>query len=84
MHFDMNTPEPVIVKCKIGPYPRPMPEGMTDSMPELKVQFNNGDEKTLFEFYPDEISFEESEIIGLTEESARRLKFEKDKNFLQS
>ena len=38
----------------------------------MKVQFNNGDEKTLFEFYPDEISFKESEFIGLTEESARR------------
>ena len=53
-------------------------------MPEVKVQFNNGDEKTLFEFYPDEISFKESEFIGLTEESARRLKFEKDKRYIQS
>jgi len=80
----MKTPEPVIVKCTIGPYPRPMPKGMLDAMPMVKVQFNNGDEKTLFEFYPDEISFKESEFIGLTEESARRLKFEKDKIYIQS
>lgn len=75
---------PVIVKSTIGPYPRPMEQGMFDPMPEVKVQFDNGNEKTLFEFYPDEISFEESEFIGLTEESARRLKFEKDKRYIQS
>ena len=84
MHFDMNTLEPVLVKCTIRPCPRPMPEGMFDPIPEVKVKFNNGDEKTLSEFYPDEISFEESEFIGLTEESARRLKFEKDKRYIQS
>lgn len=78
----MNTTEPIIVKCNIGPYPKPMPEGMFDPMPRVKVQFNNGEEKVLFEYYPDEISFEESEFIGLTEESARRLKFEKDKKFI--
>ena len=80
----MKTIEPVIVKCTIGPYPRLMPEGMLDAKPMVKVQFNNGDEKTLFEFYPDEISFKDSEFIGLTEESARRLKFEKDKRYIQS
>jgi hypothetical protein len=80
----MKTKEPVIVKCKIGPYPRPMSEGMLDPMPDVIVQLSNGDEKTLFDFYPDEISFEESEFIGLTEESARSLKFQKDKRYIQS
>jgi len=80
----MKPTEPIIVNCIIGPYPRPMSEGMFDPMPEVKVQFSNGDKKTLFEFYPDEISFKESEFIGLTEESARRLKFEKDKRYIQS
>jgi hypothetical protein len=80
----MNPTVPLIIKCIIGPYPRPMAEGMFDPMPEVKVQFNNGEEKTLFEFYPDEISFKESEFLGLTEESARRLKFEKDKRYIQS
>ena len=61
-----------------------MPQGMLDSMPKVKVRFNSGEEKTLFEFYPDEITFSESEFIGLTEESARRLKFERDKRFIQS
>lgn len=80
----MNPSEPVIIKCSIGTYPRPMPEGMFDPMPQVKVQFDNGEEKTLFEFYPDEISFTEEEFIGLTEESARKLKFEKDKIFIPS
>jgi hypothetical protein len=80
----MKAKDPVIVKCTIGSYPRPMEQGMFDPMPEVKVQFNNGDAKTLFEFYPDEITFKESEFIGLTEESARRLKFERDKRYIQS
>jgi hypothetical protein len=80
----MNASEPIIVKCTIGPYPRPMEHGMLDPMPQVNVTLNNGEEKVLFEFYPDEISFEESEFIGLTEESARRLKFEKDKKYIQS
>jgi hypothetical protein len=80
----MKAIEPVIVKCSIGPYPRPMEKGILDPMPQVKVKFNNGREKVLFEFYPDEISFDESEFIGLTDESARRLKFEKDKRYIQS
>jgi hypothetical protein len=75
---------PVIVSCSIGPYPRPMPEGMLDSMPKVRVKFNSGEEKILFEFYPDEITFSESEFTGLTEESAQRLKFERDMKYIQS
>ena len=33
----MNTDEPTIVSCKIGPYPRPMPQGMMDQMPTVNV-----------------------------------------------
>lgn len=80
----MKATEPVIVKCTIGQFPRPMEQRIFDPMPEVKVQFSNGYEKTLIEFYPDEISFTESEFIGRTEESARRLKFEKDKRYIQS
>jgi hypothetical protein len=80
----MKTSEPIIIDCKIGPYPRPLESLSFDPMPQVKVQFNNGTEKILFEFYPDEISFKESEFIGLTEESARRLKFDKDKRYIQS
>ena len=80
----MNSPEPVIVKCSIEKYPRPLPEGMFDKMPEVVVTLSNGEEKTLFEFYPDEISFSEVEFIGLTEEMAHRLRFDKDVKYLQS
>ena len=57
---------------------------MFDPMPTVRAQFDNGEEKTLFEFYPDEISFTEDEFIGLTEEEAHLLKFEKDKRYVQS
>jgi hypothetical protein len=80
----MNSREPVIVKCTIGPYPRPIEQGILDPMPQVKVIFDNGTEKILFQFYPDEISFKEAEFLGLTEEAARRLKFKKDKRFIQS
>ena len=80
----MKTQDPQIISCSIGTYPRPMPKGMADQMPKVIVKFDNEEEKTLFDFYPDEISFEESEFIGLTEESARRLKFEKDKKYIHS
>ena len=80
----MNTKEPIISYCSIGPYPKPMPQGMLDPMPKVRVRFDNGEEKFLFEFYPDEISFTEAEFIGLTEESAQILKFDRDKRFLQS
>lgn len=80
----MKRIEPTIVKCEIGPYPRQMPEGMFDLMPEVRVTFDNGVEKVLFDFYPDEISFTKNEFIGLTEESARNLWTEKDIRFIKS
>jgi hypothetical protein len=80
----MNSKVPVIISCSIGPYPRPMPQGMLDSMPKVSVRFNSGEEKILFEFYPDEITFSESEFIGITEEEALRLKYERDIKYIQS
>lgn len=80
----MNKREPLIIKCTIKVYPRPMPEGMLDPMPKVKVQFDDGSEKTLFEFYPDELSFTEDEFIGLTEKQAHKLRMKKDIEFLQS
>lgn len=80
----MKQVDPIIVSCVISTFPRSMPEGMFDPMPMVKVQFDNGEEKTLFEFYPDEISFSENEFVGLTEEAALRLRFEKDKKYIQS
>lgn len=74
-------PEKIIESAKIGLYP----SKITDmKMPEVKVEYEDGSEETLFEFYPDEIDFEEKQFIGLTREEAKRLKFTKDKKFLQS
>jgi hypothetical protein len=80
----MATSKPIIVKCSIGPYPRPMPMGIKDPLPSVNVVLDNGEEHKLFEFYPDEISFTESEFIGLTLDFARRLKYEKDIWYIQS
>jgi len=68
---------PTIIECKIGPYPRKMPEGMLDPMPKVKVKFSDGKEQVIFDFYPDEISFNESDFIGLTLGEAMNLKNKK-------
>jgi len=75
---------PVITKCKIGPFPRPMPEGMFDQMPTVTVKLSNGETLNLFEYYPDEISFVEAEFIGLTVAEAESLLTRKDVKYLQS
>lgn len=62
----------------------PMPRSMFDSMPTVTVTFEDGTSKCLFEFYPDEISFHESEFVGLTEAEARALRTNKDVRFLRS
>ena len=72
--------EPIIIKAKITPLPR----NLFDEMPKVIVFFDDGSSRELFEFYPDEISFSPEEFIGLTEEQAHRLRFEKDKKYLQS
>lgn len=72
-----------IIQCTIGPYPGPMPEGIFDQMPKVKVVFEDGSEKVLFFFYPDELSFSEDEFIGLSERQAMELKQKKDVDYLQ-
>ena len=64
--------------------PRPMPQGMFDPMPTVKVEYDDGTDESLFEFYPDEISFSESEFTGLTREEAMKLRHKKDVNYLRS
>ena len=59
------------------------PRSLFDDMPRVFVTIN-GKEEFLFEYYPDEISFSESEFIGLTLEQAKHLKFKKDRDFLMS
>ena len=51
-----------ITDVTITPMPRPMPLGMFDPMPEVIATFEDGSTKTLFSFYPDEVSFQASEF----------------------
>jgi len=73
-----------IVSAIITPMPRPMPHGMFDPMPEVIATFEDGSSKSLFTFYPDEVSFQASEFIGLTEAEAKLLFHPKDISYLQS
>jgi hypothetical protein len=73
-----------IIDTIITPMPRPMPEGMFDPMPEVIATFEDGSTKTLFSFYPDEVSFRASEFIGLTEEEVHSLHQQRDTAYLRS
>ena len=73
-----------ITSAIITAMPRPMPFGMFDPMPEVVATFEDGSSKNLFSFYPDEISFQASEFIGLTEAEAKSLFHRRDISFLQS
>ena len=64
--------------------PRPMPEGMFDPMPEVVATFEDGSTKSLFSFFPDEVSFQPPEFTGLTEEEAHSLFQRKDTTYLRS
>lgn len=72
--------EPKIVKASITA----MPTTILDPMPKVIATFDTGEEEELFEYYPDEISFTESEFIGLTKAEACKLKFKKDQDYLRS
>ena len=45
--------------------PRPKPVGFSDPMPVVRATFDDGTRKDLFSFYPDEIRFDEGELVGL-------------------
>lgn len=72
--------EPTIVEATITA----MPKSMFDEMPKVIAKFSDGTEHTLFSYYPDEISFQESEFIGLTAREATNLKYRKDRDYLCS
>lgn len=73
-----------IKSVTITAMPRPMPEGMFDPMPEVIATFEDESTKTLFSFYPDEVSFEPGEFTGLTVEEACDLFQRKDRAYLRS
>ena len=62
----------------------PMPKSLFDPMPEVVATFEDGSTKSLFSFYPDELSFQASEFIGFTESEALSLRHRRDVNYLQS
>ena len=73
-----------IISAIISPMPRPMPEVMFDPMPEVVATFEDGSTKSLFSYFPDEVSFQPSEFRGLTEEDAHSLFQRKDTTYLRS
>ena len=72
-----------IISAIISPMPRPMPEGMFDPMPEVVATFEDGSTKSLFSYFPDEVSFQPSEFSGLAEEDAHSLFQRKDTTYLR-
>jgi len=50
----------------------------------ITATFDNGENKELFDFYPDEVMFSSNEFVDKTEEEARHLFFVKDKAYLKS
>jgi len=69
-----------IVSATIGP----MPRSMFDPMPKVTVTFEDGTEKVLFMFFPDEIMFYSHEFVGLTESEAMELRHKRDVAYLRS
>lgn len=72
--------EPKIVRATIGP----MPKSVFDAMPSVNAEFDDGTQAELFWFYPDELSFTESEFVGLTRTQALELRHRKDVAYLRS
>jgi hypothetical protein len=76
------TAESKIVSCRIVFDPGPSVFGSPP--PDVNVTFDDGESKTLFTFYPDELSFTEREFIGLTEREAMQLWLDRDQAYLRS
>lgn len=73
--------EKKIINCRITP----MPKSLFDPMPEIWVTLEGEEtEQFMFRYYPDEVSFRESEIVGKTISECRALFTQKDKAYLQS
>ena len=75
---------PRIVRFEISSIPRPKPKGFLDPTPVVTATFDDGTTKELFSFYPDEIVFDEGELVGLTEAEANALRHQKDVTYLRT
>ena len=73
-----------ITAAKIGPMPRPMPAGLLDPSPFAMVTFEDGTHERLFTFYPDEITFTENDLVGLTRDQALQLYHKRNVEYLKS
>lgn len=60
-----------------------LPKSIGDPLPQVWATFRDGTDKMLFTYYPDEISFEAQDFIGLTEEEATVFKFGRDRAYLR-
>jgi hypothetical protein len=69
-----------IVKARITEQPK----SLFDPMPEVWVTYDDGEEEKLFSYYPDEISFDADEFIGLTRGGAFKLYHKKDVAYLKA
>lgn len=61
-----------------------MPTSLFDPMPTVTVTYTTGAQEVLFWFYPDELSFQAEEFIGLTRDEAIALKGKKDRRYLRT
>ena len=50
----------------------------------ITATFEDGTSKRLFDYFDDEISFDETELLGLTEDEAHDLFHRKDVEYLRS
>jgi len=50
---------------------------------EVHVTYDDGSSEMIFRYYPDEISFTESELIGLTRDAAQTLHEQRDKDYIR-
>jgi|TARA_Y100000310_G_scaffold333385_1_gene410829 hypothetical protein len=51
---------------------------------DVTAKLDDGTEAYVFEYYNDELHFSEQDLIGLTLEGARNLKYKRDRAYLQS
>lgn len=62
---------------------KPVTKTILSNTAGVIATFDDGSIRSLFSFYPDEISFEAAELIGLTEAEALELHHLKDEAFLK-
>jgi hypothetical protein len=62
----------------------PLSIGPFDPVPAVLVKLEDGSEKLLFRYYPDELSVTADEVVGLTDGEALDLEHRKDVACLRS